>query len=149
MLAIVLATAALALTVVATVAVQRDGGDREQDARGGAPLVTVQLRGGLCVRSPLCGTDFRITDTTVRGEGLRSRPLRAAERRALVSAIAKLERDSFRAHAFRGICPNDGQSTVYRFRGLDLELASCGDELSSVQAVRVTRRILSTLRRQA
>ena len=112
------------------------------------PLATVVHRGGLCLERRPCRTTFRIGDSVVSGEGYRSRPLKASERRALVRAIAKLDRRSIVAHPFRGTCPTalDGRESVYRFRGFALTLPSCTYDLDEVEAVRLAARIVASLR---
>ena len=133
--------AALAALLLAPAAETRD---KPRTPR--SPLVTVHRQGGLCMQGADCRTTFRIADTRVTGEGFRARPLRDAERRALVRAIAKLDRRTLRR--FRGTCPTafDGPESIYRFRGFAVELPSCTYDLQAVEAVRVTERILASLR---
>ena len=117
-------------------------------ARPPRPLATVVRHGGLCVSGSECRSTFRITDTTISGGGSNPRPLRVGDRRALLRAIERLDPAYFRTHPFTGTCPTayDGTETIYRFRGFALPLASCRYDLRRVEAVRVTERLLATLR---
>src|SRR5215471_14793696 len=68
---------------------------------GRQPIVTVIRRGGL---PPWAGQSswrhFRITDTTISGDGYRPRPLEPTERLALRRAVAALNRRYVQAHPF-------------------------------------------------
>jgi hypothetical protein len=113
-----------------------------------APVVTVVRHGGLCLAGTECRSVLRIDDRTISGEGYRPRPLRPAERVALLRAISKLDRAYLRAHPFRGTCPiaYDGTESIYRFRGFPTRVASCTYELEGVAAVRLVERLLGTLK---
>ena len=113
-----------------------------------APLVAVARHGGLCIRGGDCRLTFRITDTAISGDGMRPRRLTALERRQLLRAIAALDWRTICAHPFKGTCPtaSDGPESTYTFRGFAHPLASCRYDLRLVQAVRVTERLLATLR---
>jgi hypothetical protein len=91
---------------------------------------------------------LRITDTKVSGAGRLPRRLKPSERVALLRAIGKLEMASIRAHPFTGTCPiaYDGTESIYRFRGFSQPLASCTYDLRGVPAVRLTERLLATLK---
>ena len=69
------------------------------------PLVVVVRQGGLCMVGSECRTVFRITDTTVSGDGYRARPLTLAVRRSLIRAIVDLDAAYLRRHPFKGTCP--------------------------------------------
>jgi hypothetical protein len=112
------------------------------------PIVTVARHGGLCVSGSECRTVLRITDTRISGPGYVPRRLKAAERSALLRSIRLLDLAAIRAHPFVGTCPiaYDGQESTYRFRGFAPALASCTYDLRRVQAVRLTERLLATLK---
>ena len=113
------------------------------------PIVTVIRHGGLpAPGGQSADRHFRISDTTISGDGYRPRPLTPSERLALRRAVAALNRPYLRAHSFRGTCPtaSDGTESIYRFRGFAPTLASCTYDLRGVQAVRLTERLLAKLR---
>ena len=72
----------------------------------------------------MCHWGARITTTTISAEGRRPRRITAAERRALMQAIARLRAASL--PKFNGTCPiaYDGQELHYRFRDKP-EVRSC------------------------
>jgi hypothetical protein len=111
------------------------------------PLVAVVSHGGLCISGAECRTVFRITDTRISAVGFRPRRLAPAERRALLRAIRALDLPAVRARPFRGTCPiaYDGTESIYRFRSVPQQLASCTYDLRTVQAVRLTDRLLASL----
>ena len=112
------------------------------------PLVVVVRHGGLCLSGSECRFVFRITDTTISGDGYRSRALSPALRRLLLSAIHVLDPAYLRRHPFTGICPiaSDGQESIYRFRGFVPSIPSCRYDVSGISAVRLTERLLATLK---
>ena len=112
------------------------------------PLVVVVRHGGLCVTGSECRTVFRITDTTISGDGYRTRTLSATARRSLIRAVADLDAAYLRRHPFKGTCPMayDGQESIYRFRGFAPSIPSCKYDVRGLQAVRLTERLLSTLK---
>jgi len=112
------------------------------------PIVTVVRHGGLCMTGMECRDVLRITNTTISGAGLVPRLLRPSERRALLRAVRKLDIGTIRAHRFTGTCPiaYDGAESIYRFRGFAQALASCTYDLRQVQAVRLTERLLASLK---
>jgi hypothetical protein len=112
------------------------------------PIVTVVRHGGLCVSGTECRAVLRITDTTISAAGFLPRRLRPVERGALLRAIRLLDLAAIRAHPFTGTCPIafDGTESIYRFRGFVPPLASCKYDLRRVQAVRLTERLLATLK---
>ena len=112
------------------------------------PIATVVRHGGLCITGMQCRAVFRITDTTISADGYRPRRLLRTERTALLRAIRALDLRSVRAHPFTGTCPTayDGTESIYRFRGVTPQLASCKYALDRVRAVTLTDRLLSTLR---
>ena len=112
------------------------------------PLVLVIRHGGLCATGAECRSTFRITDTTISGDGFEARRLRAGERAAILRAIKALNSVDLRANPFKGTCPTayDGQESIYRFRHFARPLASCHYDLRGVVAVRLTERLLATLR---
>ena len=112
------------------------------------PIVTVVEHGGLCLDRMECRSLFRITDRTISGTGYVPRRLAPSERAALLRAIRALDPAYLRAHPFEGICPTayDGSESIYRFRGFARSLASCTYDLRRVQAVRLTQRLLATLK---
>ncbi len=113
------------------------------------PIVTVVRRGGLpAPGGQSADRHFRISDTTISGDGYRPRPLKPNELLALRRALAALNRPYLRAHPFRGTCPtaSDGIESIYRFRGFAPTLTSCTYDLRGVQAVRLTERLLAKLR---
>jgi hypothetical protein len=116
-----------------------------------APIVTVVRHGGLCASGSECRWVLRITDTTISGDGYVSRPLPSAARLALLRAIKKLSLAYLRANPFKGTCPTayDGAESTYRFRGFRTALPSCTYDLRGVEAVRLTNRLLATLRPRA
>jgi hypothetical protein len=111
------------------------------------PLVTVVRHGGLCVSRRECRFVFRIGDSMITAPGYVPRRLTSSERRALVRAIAALDLAAIRQHPFHGTCPiaDDGQESVYRFRGFSTPLASCTFDLERVPAVRLAARLIATL----
>ena len=113
-----------------------------------APIVTVVRHGGLCASRSECRWVLRITDTTISGDGYVSRRLTPASRTALLRAMKKLSFAYLRAHPFKGTCPTayDGAESIYRFRGFATALPSCNYDLRNVEAVRLTDRLLATLR---
>jgi hypothetical protein len=113
-----------------------------------APIVTVTRHGGLCVTGSECRSTLGISDATIFGDGYLSRRLKASERTALLQAIGRLDVGYLRAHPFAGTCPTayDGSESIYRFRGFPRTLASCTTDLRGVEAVRLTERLLATLR---
>jgi hypothetical protein len=113
-----------------------------------APIVTVVRHGGLCASRTECRWVLRITDTTISGDGYVSRRLQPASGVALLRATKKLSLTYLRAHPFKGTCPTayDGAESTYRFRGFATALPSCTYDLSNVDAVRLTNRLLATLR---
>jgi hypothetical protein len=112
------------------------------------PIVSVTRHGGLCVTGSECRATLQIGDTTISGDGYRPRRLETRERSALLRAIHALDAQYLRAHPFAGTCPTayDGSESIYRFRGFPRALASCTYDLRGVQAVRLTERLLGTLR---
>ena len=112
------------------------------------PIVTVVRHGGLCVTGTECRSVLRIGDTTISGDGYVSRRLKLSDRVALLRAIKTLDLGYLRAHPFKGTCPvaYDGQESTYRFDGFARPLASCTYDLRGVQAVRLTERLLATLK---
>ena len=112
------------------------------------PLAVVVREGGLCFSGSGCRFVFRITETRISGEGYRSRALSPAARRALLSAIRELDAAYLRTHPFKGACPtfSDGQESIYRFRGLVPSVPSCKYDVSGIRAVRLTERLLATLK---
>jgi hypothetical protein len=112
------------------------------------PIVTVVRHGGLCVSRTECQATLRISDTTISGDGYVSRRLKPSEKLALLRAIGTLDLAYLRAHPFTEMCPTayDGSESVYSFRGFTRPLASCVYDLREVRAVRLTERLLATLR---
>jgi hypothetical protein len=112
------------------------------------PIVSVVRRGGLCISGSECRSTLRITDTTVSGDGYRPRRLKPVEHAELLRAVKAFDPSYLVAHPFKGTCPiaYDGQESVYRFRGVKRALASCTYDLRGVRAVRLTERILATLK---
>jgi hypothetical protein len=112
------------------------------------PIVTVMRHGGLCAAGSECRSLLRIGDSTISGQGYVSRPLSRSARAALLRAIAKLDAAYLRAHPFTGTCPTayDGAESIYRFRGFAHALPSCTYDLRGVEAVRLTNRLLATLK---
>jgi hypothetical protein len=112
------------------------------------PIVSVTRHGGLCVSGSECRSTLRIGDTTISGDGYKPRRLEPGERLALLRAIHALDTQYLRAHPFAGTCPvaYDGSEAIYRFRGFPHTLASCTYDLRRVEAVRLTERLLATLR---
>ena len=112
------------------------------------PIVTLVRHGGHCVSGTECRSVLRISDTTISAAGFVPRRLRPAERGALLRAIRLLDLAAIRAHPFEGTCPiaYDGTESIYRFRGFAPPLASCKYDLRRVQAVRLTERLLATLK---
>jgi hypothetical protein len=101
----------------------------------------------MCPTLSACRSVLRITDTTISGDGYRSRPLTSASRRALIRAIGELDTGYLRRHPFRGACPTvyDGPESVYRFRGFASSLPACKYDVRGIPAVRLTERLLATL----
>jgi hypothetical protein len=116
-----------------------------------APIVTVVRHGGLCPTGSECRSVLRITDTKISGDGYVSRRLTPTSRTALLRAIRKLSLAYLRAHPFKGTCPTayDGAESTYRFRGFKTALPSCTYDLRGVEAVRLTNRLLATLKPRA
>ena len=112
------------------------------------PLVVVVRHGGLCVTGGECRAVFRITDTTISGNGFRARRLSSSARRSLIRAIGALDAASLRRHPFAGTCPTayDGQESIYRFRGFAPSIPSCAYDVRGLRAVRLTERLLATLK---
>ena len=112
------------------------------------PIVTVVRHGGLCLSGTECRTLLRITDRTISAAGFVPRRLQPSERTALLCSIRTLDFGSIRAHPFEGTCPiaYDGTESIYRFRGFSRPLASCTYDLRRVQAVRLTERLLASLK---
>jgi hypothetical protein len=112
------------------------------------PIVTVIRHGGLCVTGSECRFVLRITDASISGQGYVSRRLPSVSRTALLHAVARLNVAYLRAHPFKATCPTayDGTESIYRFRGFPHALRSCTDDLRGVEAVRLTERLLSTLK---
>jgi hypothetical protein len=113
-----------------------------------APIVSLTRHGGLCVTGSECRSTLRISDTTISGDGYVARRLKVSERVALLRAIGRLDANYIRAHPFAGTCPTayDGSESIYRFRGFPRPLASCTFDLHGVEAVRLTERLLGTLK---
>jgi len=113
-----------------------------------APIATIVRHGGLCAARSECRWVLRITETTISGDGYVSRRLTPASRAELLRAIKKLSLAYLRAHPFKGTCPTayDGAESTYRFRDFATALPSCTYDLSGVEAVRQTNRLLATLR---
>ena len=135
------------LTALAVCAAAGAGATRDETK----PLVVVVRHGGLCLTGSECRFVFRITDTTISGEGYRSRALSPAVRRSLLSAIHELDAAYLRRHPFTGTCPmaSDGQESIYRFRGFVPSIPSCKYDVSGIRAVRLTERLLVTLKHKA
>ena len=112
------------------------------------PIATIVRHGGLCVSGSECRTVFRITDRTISAPGYVPRRLAPADRLALLRAIKLLNMPYLRAHPFTGTCPiaYDGSESIYRFRGFARPLPSCTYDLRGVRAVRITERLLATLK---
>jgi len=115
---------------------------------GTRTLVVVVRHGGLCVTGSECRSVLRITDTTISGDGYRSRQLTPVARRSLISAMRELDAAYLRRHPFTGTCPvaYDGQESIYRFRGFIPNIPSCKYDVRGIRAVRLTERLLATLR---
>jgi hypothetical protein len=112
------------------------------------PMATIVRHGGLCLSGSECRTVFRITDRTISGPGYVPRRLAPADRLALLRAIKLLNMPYLRAHPFKGTCPiaYDGSESIYRFRGFARPLPGCTYDLRGVRAVRITERLLATLK---
>jgi hypothetical protein len=112
------------------------------------PLVVVVRHGGLCVTGTECRSVLRITETTISGDGYRPRRLDPTERRSLIRAIGGLDAAYLRRHPFTGTCPiaYDGQESIYRFRGFVPSIPSCKYDVRGIRAVRLTERLLGTLK---
>lgn len=112
------------------------------------PIVTVTRHGGLCVTRTECKSTLRITDTTISGDGYKSRRLKPAERLALLRAIRLLDPAYLRAHPFKGTCPTayDGSESIYRFRGFAQTLPGCKYDLRGVKAVQLAERLVGSLK---
>jgi len=138
---------ATACSVLAMVLLGAGSGDATAQLTP-ALIVTVVRHGGLCATGTECREVLRITKTTISGTRRSPRRLQRSERDRLVRAIRTLDLASIRAHPFTGTCPvaYDGTESIYRFRGVSLALASCTYDLRQVQAVRLTERLLATLR---
>jgi len=113
------------------------------------PLVVVMRQGGLCMSGSVCRSTVTFTDSRISGAGYRPRRLAPAERRALVRAIGRLDRDYLRRHPFKGTCPiaYDGSEAIYRFRGFGLALPSCTYDMRRVEAVKLVERLIGSLKR--
>ena len=63
-------------------------------------------------------------------------------------AIHELDPAYLRRHPFTGTCPiaSDGQESIYRFRGFVPSIPSCRYDVSGMPAVRITERLLATLK---
>jgi hypothetical protein len=129
----------LAVLVAGTSSISRAAGE---------PIVTVIRHGGLCVSGSECRSVLRIGDTSVSAAGYVTRPLAAPERAALLRAIDALDLGVLRKHPFKGTCPTayDGTESIYRFRGFAYPLAGCTYDLRQVAAVRLTDRLLASLK---
>ena len=136
-----------ALLVTAVVAVLLAAGSATGSTTP-PPIATVVRHGGLCVTGSECRTVFRVTDRAISAPGYVSRRLAPSDRLALLRAIKLLNMPYLRAHPFTGTCPiaYDGSESIYRFRGFARPLAGCTYDLRGVRAVRVTERLLATLR---
>jgi hypothetical protein len=112
------------------------------------PLVVVVRQGGLCVTGSECRSVLRITDTTISGDGYRPRPLSPVARRSLIRAIGELDAGYLHRHPFKGTCPTayDAPESIYRFRGFVPSVPSCKYDLRGIPAVRLTERLLATLK---
>jgi hypothetical protein len=112
------------------------------------PLVVVVRHGGLCVTRTECKTMFRITDTTISGDGYRPRALSSTARRSLIRAIGDVSPAYLRSHPFKGICPiaYDAPESIYRFRGFTPSIPSCKCDVRGLEAVRLTERLLAALK---
>jgi hypothetical protein len=123
-------------------------GSAAAGADAAAPIVTVVRHGGLCITRTECRQVLRITNSTISADGFVPRRLRRSDRASLLRAIRALRPAVIRAYPFTGTCPvaYDGTESIYRFRGFPLELASCTYDLGNVRAVRLTERLLATLK---
>ncbi len=112
------------------------------------PLVVIVRQGGLCVTGSECRSVLRITDTTISGDGYRPHALSPAARRSLIRAIGELDAAYLRRHPFKGVCPTayDASESVYRFRGFTPSIPACKYDVRGLQAVRMTERLLATLK---
>jgi hypothetical protein len=81
--------------------------------------------------------------------GLAAIPSGSAAAPAPIVTVVRLA--YLRAHPFKGTCPTayDGAESTYRFRGFETALPSCTYDLSGVEAVRLTNRLLATLKPRA
>ncbi len=106
------------------------------------PLVVVVRQGGFCFQ---CRSVVRITDTTISGDGYRSRPLSATARSSLIRAIGELDAAYLRKHPFKGACPTvtDAPESIYRFRGFTPSIPSCKYDVRGIRAVRLTESLLA------
>jgi hypothetical protein len=93
---------------------------------------------------------MQISDTTISGDGRVSRPLKPAERTALLRAIGKLDIAYLRSHPFKGTCPTayDARKSTYRFRGFDVDVPQCTYDVRGIEAVTLTERLLASLKRR-
>ena len=112
------------------------------------PIATIVRHGGLCLSGSECRTVFRITDRTISAPGYVPRRLAPADRLSLLRAVRLLNLPYLQAHPFTGTCPiaYDGSESIYRFRGFARPLPSCTYDLRGVRAVRITERLLATLK---
>jgi hypothetical protein len=140
-----------ALACIATAVLVVTLATAADSAAAPTPIVTAVRHGGLCASGSECRWVLRITDTTISGDGYVSRRLPPTSRPALLRAIKKLSLAYLRAHPFKGTCPTayDGAESTYRFRGFKTALPSCTYDLRAVEAVRLTNRLLATLRPRA
>ena len=85
-----------------------------------------------------------ITDRWIIPSGGKRHALKPTDRARLLRAISEITADYLRKHPFRGMCPTalDGQESLYRFRGLGRELASCAYDLTGVRAVILVNRLI-------
>ena len=112
------------------------------------PIATIVRHGGLCLSGSECRTVFVVTDRWISARGYVPRRFARADRLALLRAIKLLNMPYLRAHPFTGTCPiaYDGSESIYRFRGFERRLPSCTYDLRGVRAVRITERLLATLK---
>src|SRR5215471_10729517 len=75
--------------------------DVSRPAAAAGPLVVVVRQGGMCTTISACRSVFRITETTISGDGYRPRPLSSASRRSLLRALGELDAGYLRRHPFR------------------------------------------------
>ena len=118
------------------------------------PLATVVQHGGLCFMGKgrpgkECRSTVTITDRWISAPGFKRRALKETERARLLGAIRLINADYLRRRPLRSVCPtaSDGQESLYRFRGFELELASCTYDLARVRAVTLVNRLIRQLER--